>query len=686
MKSVLKSPREIEQSISHLFEQSKVCKILVREDKAFAAEGWLDLAEVKLFCGAPEGILNACRKGAYEISLVDASSVRQQLITCLAVKEPVKSDSKLRRIVDAIAAIFVRVGLVNPRFDPHALEGMPFRRSTTIVADTSGVLQGGLSFVARYLHPTARIKVPAVVQMEIVNLTERFLSCRRAAKVRQPDILVDHLLSQGGQRVLLRLELDADTEIERTFLLGDPIRTAFQRDNESDLSELNLSVPVRTYVDRLILEAARQHQAQSSYGHKVKLLTSDQGLARMALVEGVEPLFFNAVAGEDVLGKCLTGANLDPFSGTLNQISLSSILWELATAFGGMKISDESGEHYIQISAFGEDFPWSPYQSHDDLLWCEVHNLTGLADSDRPEDVAVSEVDVSGTDNQKKIRRNKSLPTVEKATVERVAQSKSLESGGSVLRPNVEKLFRLITLLDDRRQLAEESVLEVLQIKSGGLDEYRRFLTSGDLISINEKNWTANDELTAVAIALRQSAPKDLLHSLRSVPTVQRLSKEFETLQIGKVWDSSMFKRGLTTYTVLGECTLLCATVYNKGVFATPTMPSVDSFAEIALNRFTELAQGERLVATGAWLETLIEKDGIHPENARALLQQASVRNLLRRTTEGSTIETSFDKHVVHVLRQKDNLPVIEAIHLYRGDYIIPDKSSVSLRIEEPAK
>ena len=84
---------------------------------------------------------------------------------------------------------------------------MPFRRSTTIVADTSGALQGGLDFVARHLHPAARVKVPAIVQMEIVNFADRFLSGRRATRTRPTDLLIDHLLSQGGQRVLLRLEL-----------------------------------------------------------------------------------------------------------------------------------------------------------------------------------------------------------------------------------------------------------------------------------------------------------------------------------------------------------------------------------------------------------------------------------------------------------------------------------------------
>ena len=119
-----------------------------------------------------------------------------------------------------------------------AIEQMPFRRSTTVVADTSGVLQGALDFVARYLHPAARVKVPAIAQMEIANQADRFLRIRRARKAKgHVRELMEHLTSQGGQRALLRLELHSDTEVERTYLLGDPLRSAFGKDSDPDLRD-----------------------------------------------------------------------------------------------------------------------------------------------------------------------------------------------------------------------------------------------------------------------------------------------------------------------------------------------------------------------------------------------------------------------------------------------------------------
>ena len=74
--------------------------------------------------------------------------------------------------------------------------------------------------------------------------------------------------------------------------------------------------------------------------------------------------------------------------------------------------------------------------------------------------------------------------------------------------------------------------------------------------------------------------------------------------------------------------------------------------------------------------------EGIHPEAARRLLDEASTTGLLCRTTEGSTVQLMFQDRVIHVLRTESGLPVVEKVFLYRGDYLIPGKGSVSLRIE----
>lgn len=98
--------------------------------------------------------------------------------------------------------------------------------------------------------------------------------------------------------------------------------------------------------------------------------------------------------------------------------------------------------------------------------------------------------------------------------------------------------------------------------------------------------------------------------------------------------------------------------------------------------RFSELDRGDGLILAGVWRESLIRTNGIHPEHARRLLDEASAEGVLRRSTEGSTTQTRFDDHVVHVLRTDSGLPVAIPAHLYSGGSLIPDKASVSLRIE----
>ena len=301
--SYLSSPAEAEAAIARLLKEEYAkpngrCSIWIRDDCAFDKPEWLHLGYLRFpplhreFVEFTEADTwkNIVRLGAFEWQVSTESDVENALTELLGHE---KDDERfpLGTLLRDISSIAVRTGLLLPTFDSAALDTMPFRRSTTVVSDTSGVVQGGLDFVARHLHPAARIKVPAIVHMELVGSSDNFFKLRRATKkknaTRRRRELAEHLKSQGGQRTLLRLELHADTEIERTFLFGDPLREAFRTDNDGDVTGLNISLPIRSYADRLIVEAARQHQAYSGPGHAVQLLTSDQGTSVPTLELGV---------------------------------------------------------------------------------------------------------------------------------------------------------------------------------------------------------------------------------------------------------------------------------------------------------------------------------------------------------------------------------------------------------------
>ena len=678
MNTALVSQDRAAVRIAEAFKRRPCCCVQVREQRAFS-DGWLCLGTVSL---PPHEEPDEDDRGSaeavgatFEWRLPDANVVERDLAELLDVQKG-DDDPRISRVLDQTAAIAVRTGLLHPVFDPAALEEMPFRRGTTVVSDTSGVLQGALDFVVRHLHPAARVKIPAIVQMEFVNFSDRFFKTRKSnekkarrqkngkSRLLRSRELLEHLTSQGGQRTLLRLELQADAEIERTYLLGDPLRGAFQPDTDGAVRDLNINVSIPAYADRLILEAARHHQAQSAPDHAVRLLTSDQGLARMAMAEGVTPLYFAAVKYTDFFGDRLGGPILDPFSGDIHSIPLTQVLWELATAFGSARLQWEDGGS-ITISAMYEGGSWWPFHSVDDLLWFSAEEVGDGASpggrTNRP--AAGTPAEVSG-----------SAPST---VADRATRNASFQ------RMSVNSLLRLICAMDDAQALDRAQVAALLKVGSSrGVNEYRRFLHSAGLVEIDGDRWVAAPRVRALAAELGNENAAALREALERAPSFAAFGTHVAQSEVGRPMDLSDLSRGSTTYRVLGELTLICATV-GRDVYATPTRPEPGTFAQSALRRFGELDGGDGLVAAGRWLESLIRHDGIHPEVARRALEQANEEGLLRRYTEGSTMQTGFDSHVVHVLRTgADGVPVAMPVHLYRGDYLIPGKASVSLRIE----
>ena len=674
MTAVLVSPDQAVSRIAEAFRSKRPCRVYVQEQRAFKDQ-WLWLGDVSL----PPNTTNdedeqqgaALASTAFEWRLPDAGKVKSELAVLLEVKQG-DNDSKVVRALDQTASIAVRAGLLHPVFDPVAIEEMPFRRATTVVSDTSGVLQGALDFVVRHLHPAARVKIPAIVQMELVNSSHRFFSIRRSnetkadkkSKLPRVDELIEHMKSQGGQRALLRLELHADAEIERTYLLGDPLRDAFQQDRDGALRELNISVPVPAYADRLILEAARHHQAQSEPSHAVRLLTSDQGLARMALAEGMKPLYFTAVKYADFFGARLTGQIFNPFTGDIHSIPLTRVLWELAAAFGATRLQWDDG-HLITISALSDGTSWSPFHSVDDLLWFrEGETPDNSTSTIRP--------DAPNSDSRMETA-NKEIPTVANRTVQKA----------SFQRMSANRLLQLICALDDHQVLDAAKVAEVLNVGTRSANEYRRFLLSAGLLEIDGDHWIAMPPVRPLSAELRNENEAALRDALLQAPSFASFQARVAQSEVGRPINMSDLSRGVATYRTLGELKLICASV-GKDVYATPMRPAPGPFAQTALQRFRDLDRGDGLVATGRWLESLIQYDGIHPEIARRSLEEANDAGLLHRSTEGSTTQTAFDDHVVHVLRtDAGGMPVAMRVRLYRGDYLILGKASVSLRIKE---
>jgi hypothetical protein len=697
----LSSPKQADEAIARFFSGGNSGRIEVIEEKAFNARP-LHFGTLKLSVAdnSPASFRAAVRNGSFTWSVPDQAAVLTDLLNLLDVSELKKdlqasATERLERLLDDMADISVRLGLRWPRFDALSVAEMPFKRPVTVVADTSGVLQGALTFVAQHLHPMARLKIPAVLHMEVINQADRYMKIRRTKSARRDSVLAEHLMSQAGQRVLMRLELREDTEVERNLLIGDPLRSAFREDRDADLKEMHLNVPVRSYVDRMILEAARQHQAYASPGHPVHLLTGDQGLARMALAEGIRPLFFKKSEAVQFFSAQLTGVNFSPFTGKVISTSVSAVIWELATAFGQARLVRDIDGALIEVTAIDKDLGWSAFHSHDDLLWLRASNLPNFSETvstsvqsnnslQEEDQTPVAVADVS-TKSQAKARTEANRVNKSREGTTRLSEANG--AGVPFYRLNPRGLVTLIDMLSMNSRADDEAVMDSVGLRHRtGLAEYRRFLLSGHMIEDEPALWIATGNLLSLGDAQRESDLQRMVKELSATPSYAAfISLLTGTTVAGHPIELPIPARVLPSYLALGEVTGVGMSIPSEGYYATLHQPDLPAFAATALRRYRELAPDGGWVASGEWLETLARQDGIHPVLARDSLQEAAAADLIRRWTEGSTTDTRHDDHTLRVLKVEGGRPKVDVAYLYRGDFLMPDKSSSSLKLEGPA-
>jgi hypothetical protein len=393
----------------------------------------------------------------------------------------------------------------------------------------------------------------------------------------------------------------------------------------------------------------------------------------MAMSEGLVPLYFRSVDNGQLFGQRMTGANFHPFGGPLQCTPLSALLWECATAFGRAKLETPDGKERLEVAAFGKDFSWSPYHSKEDLLWMDGSSISPWKPPAPTTDPIIPPVDDTAP--------KPATPAPAARPASRGAPAPVPFSGWYTFK--VQALFDLIVMLDDQQTLTGEAVGNVVGSKAkSAAKEYRRFLRSGELIPPN--SWSATSELQKLAIALRQNDLATAGGVFATVPSVARFFDGLAHTDIGQPWDSSLINRGVGGYMALGEILLAGASVTKSAYYSTPARPTAREFPPLALEAFRALDTGGGLISTGAWLERMIVQFGVHPELSRDLLMEASAAGLLHRSTEGSTTDTRHDEHRISVLRVKNGHPSVESVYLYRGDYLIPGKSSSSIRIGVP--
>lgn len=693
---------EATRKIGALSGSHRTLLLEVREDKCFLPDQWLSLGQIEIFPYATansgesetETYTRAVQNGSYtwRVPLKNdlVSGLRSVLGTAFDEKIPAS-------VFEAIQDVTRRLSLLLPTFDGDTVCAMPFRRPTTLVIDTSSVLQGALDFACRFLYPMARIKIPAVVPLEILNMADRFLTISRKAPIpenRKGKCLQEHIKSQGGQRALLRLEWHANTEVERPIQNSDPLRMIFERDTESSVNQLNLSVVQRSFADRLIFETAKEHQARQNADHAIGILTSDQGLARMALSEGMQSFYFEARKTAIPLGRTLTGTLYHPFEPRLYSVPLTSVLWELATCFGNSRLRATDGDDMFQATAMDEGLIWFPYQSKEDLLWCSwQYNVTKP-----PEHV----VNVSTAEHEilepapvlhesAYVAEAASGPadgTVSRQAVTTSGQAVEAERiVGYVVSPAA--LFRLVGEIAIKGTINKTEALNALQVNTdSSYTGYRSFLVSGQLVEENGSDLTKLPSLDVLWRSITHLDYPKMQECLSQVPSLHSFLAFIAEHGRQPDWDKKlpMRTKPITGYTGLAEICTAAIRVPNQGICLTTNTPPANEFAEQAFEVYSTLATDAQWVLTGLWLEQLAWIKGIHPVIARRLLKEAYDQGFLVRFFAGSTPEIRFTNHTIDTLEITDGAPTVRRYALYQGDFIEEGEASVRIRLERRSK
>lgn len=672
----------------------------VREEASFHADSWLDVGNICLFPAAADHyedfsdvVLRALDYGQFEWKLPLIETLKFSTKEAVDFAENASADQAIknenranRAVIEGVEDIIKRLLMLPPVFDPIRVSEMPFKKPITLVTDTCAVIKGGLDFATTFLFPMSRIKIPGVVALEILNMTDSFIALWRSTQskgTRRVHCLANHIKSQGAQRALMRLEWHSSVEVERPIEHGDPIRSIFISEKDPDLDQLNLKTTQRSLADRLVFETAKEHRIRLNPNHPISVLTSDQGLARMSLAEGMQVLYFGASRELTPFGACLTGSLFQPFSPDIITVSMSSILWEFATCFGRARLRCPDSSFSFEVIAMGTDVPWYPYQSQEDLLWCKweytaprIALIAGPIANDATEIETGSHLPadvptiIGGPEKEKSIKK---------------FTRKKLK--GYRIKPNT--FFSLIMSIASRESFTLDEGLKMIGNENErSFRDYASLLESGGFIGRRDGLYLVKPSIGNFSQSI---ISKNLDEMCRSIRKIECLGEFVDFLKN----NGSIIKRheqipiresAINGYLVLLSASGLVASIPNQGIFVTDVVPDAETFLNMAMTAYRKLAIADPFVLTGAWLEELIMSNGVHPIHSKRLLEEAVTLGLLSRYYEGSTPDTRFEGHVIHVVDFKQGTVQVKKVHLYNGGFLSEQRASVRIRLERKLK
>ena len=701
----LLSKRDLIESVGYLAQDGPL-DVAIGDDVCLGENQWISIGTVTIYPSFDQDVTRsddleaAAHGGAFTWRLPTAarlSNDAEQIVRCDGLdktKTGVARAKLVKSLGEGVQDVLRRSGLLIPVFDVRTMACLPLRSPITIVPDTTSVHQGALDFVCRFFSRWVRVKIPAVVHMEVVEQADNYLH-----KVRHADSMIgssrgvglaQHVHGCGGQATLLRLELHSEVEIDRGDLGADPLRGVITPSSDSEDKALKLTHVVRSFADRLILETARRFQSQVRRDHPLAVLTSDQGMARMCMAEGLDVWFFHARALPQWEGQLLTGTAYHPFDAAVCTVALDDALWEAAQSFGGVRVRNNRTGDHVELWAVGGglNVPWQPVHAVDGLMPGRIFFVT-VASTLMPDPSASK--DSPGADITPGLVDEGQAPPQAQIELER---SPETNGGDNAQRPgsysfSPEKMLTLVDeLTNGTRELARTDVPNILRLKTQDeANRYIGFLLSGGLaaeqrgmigkVALTEDLWQA---LVGVDLG-------GLLALLRRVPSFEQLYVYINSVRRTPKDDPNLpvSKKAVGTYLRLGEAAGAWMVIPDCGIVSTPSQPSLEVFRDAAIRTYDELVgtTGAELVLSGQWIEQLALGFSIHPVVARSALNQARDARMLSVNVEGSTPDTRFEAHRLLVLESHGMKPMFQSVSLYQGRFLWPGTSSVRLKLQE---
>ena len=249
---------------------------------------------------------------------------------------------------------------------------------------------------------------------------------------------------------------------------------------------------------------------------------------------------------------------------------------------------------------------------------------------------------------------------------------------------NLNSMFRLIRILNENGTLTDQEGMELIKVGSSvAYAKYRNFLTAGKFAIRRRDRIDKTDSIELLYSGLTSA---DYISVRNQLANVSSFGQFLERLQVGSGidQDASELRRDVyRTYSNLAEVCCAGVRLADIGIFGTPNNPGVAKFAEQALDAYESVRGGEAFALTGLWLEELITRFGIHPVQARQRLVEGHQGGYIRRYFEGSTPETRFENRNLQVLSYEHGGIMVRTTNLYHGDFLMPGRASVSLKLSK---